>query len=135
MCECICASILFVLIFTKMEYEDGQQVANLVLATEPSSSDEMLANPILVNVSNMVLNGSVTEQPATSSSTVLPSLNKIWNENRKICELFTQAIYDLTRDLDPFAAVLIVVALLIAIVGAIAIVCQCQMWRKSKRQR
>ena len=76
---------------------------------------------------------------ATSiSSSVLPSLSsgiKFLNENVKICEIVTQTIQDLTRDLDPLAALLIVVALVIAIVGAIAIVCQCQMWRKSKRQR
>ena len=113
-----------------MEYEDDELLNNLVMAgTEPPSMQFQTNAPVLINATGI----ATTIAP----NSVLPALGsiKFWAENRKICEMFTQAIQDLTRDLDPFAVLLIVVALVIAIVGVIAIVCQCQMWRKSKRQR
>lgn len=125
-----------------MEFEDEE--LNKLFVTDSPLLTTMLpgvvemdtSSPVLLNATSLLVNAT-TVTPATSSTGVLPSLAslKFWNENRKICELFSQALYDLTRDLDPFAALLIIVALVIAIGGAIAIFCQCQMWRKSKRQR
>lgn len=97
-------------------------------------SESMFANMIPSNISHHVSSLNQNNQ-STNVNNNQHSFGRFWSENIKICEMITQAIQDITRDMDPIGAVLILVALIIAIVGVIAIICQCHMWKKSKRQR
>ncbi len=122
-----------------MEYED-EELNNIVTTTElPLTTQVPLLNmsSLLINASATVITEITAPDNNNSSSSIFPSLGSVrfWGNNGKICEMISQAVHDLTRDLDPIAVLLIVVALTIALVGLIAIFCQCHMWRKSKRQR
>ncbi len=132
-----------------MEY-DEEELNNIVTTTElPMTTQVPLLSmsSLLVNASTTVISTAITaadnsssttiHSNSNSSSSIFPALGNVrfWSSNGKICEMISQAIHDLTRDLDPVAVLLIIVALTIAIVGLIAIFCQCHMWRKSKRQR
>lgn len=122
-----------------MEY-DEEELNNIVTTTQvPFTTQLPLLNmsSMLINASATVNTSGTTTLDSKDSSSIFPSLNsvKFWNKNGKVCEMLSQMIHDLTRDLDPFAVLLIIIALTIAIVGLIAIFCQCHMWFKSKRQR